>query len=199
MRSLRGKLTYANVCATLALFLALAGGTAFAATQLLPRNSVGRAQLKRHAVTPAKLSAAAKATLTGAAGPRGATGAKGATGARGATGAKGATGDRGPTGPQGPKGEQGAAATTLWAEVGTGGELLATSHALLVTTGGAGEYEVAFDRNVSACTVQATLSGENKPGEINAYPTVSTNTIGVETFDSAGTLASAEFAVAVFC
>lgn len=41
---LRLKLTYANVIATIALFLALGGG-AWAATAF-PRNSVGSAQIK---------------------------------------------------------------------------------------------------------------------------------------------------------
>ena len=41
-------LTYANVCSTLALVLAL-GGVSWAAT-VLPRNSVGTTQLKRNAV-----------------------------------------------------------------------------------------------------------------------------------------------------
>jgi hypothetical protein len=50
------KLTYANVIATIALFVAL-GGVAVAAG--LPRNSVCTKQLKRGAVTPAKLRKAA--------------------------------------------------------------------------------------------------------------------------------------------
>lgn len=45
MSRLRDRLTYANVTATLALFVAL-GGTGYAATQL-PRNSVGKAQLRK--------------------------------------------------------------------------------------------------------------------------------------------------------
>jgi hypothetical protein len=45
--------TYANVVATLALFIAL-GGAAYAATQL-PRNSVGVKQLKKNAVTTPKI------------------------------------------------------------------------------------------------------------------------------------------------
>jgi hypothetical protein len=49
----RSKLTYSNVIATMALFIAL-GGVAVAATQL-PRNSVGTKQLKRGAVTAAKI------------------------------------------------------------------------------------------------------------------------------------------------
>jgi len=52
MRISRPKLNYANVIATIALFVAL-GGAAVAAG--LPRNSVGANQLKRGAVTPAKL------------------------------------------------------------------------------------------------------------------------------------------------
>lgn len=54
MQSIRKRLTYANVVASLALFLALGGATAFAATQLA-RNSVGAKQLKRNSVTAAKL------------------------------------------------------------------------------------------------------------------------------------------------
>ena len=52
MRIPRPKLNYANVIATIALFVAL-GGAAVAAG--LPRNSVGQNQLKRGAVSAAKL------------------------------------------------------------------------------------------------------------------------------------------------
>lgn len=55
MSTLRGKLTYANVTATLALFLVLAGGSAIAAKQILPKNTVGTAQIKNGAVTGAKI------------------------------------------------------------------------------------------------------------------------------------------------
>jgi hypothetical protein len=51
---LRRHLSYANVAATLALFVALGGG-AYAATQLPPK-SVGTKQLKDRAVTPVKLA-----------------------------------------------------------------------------------------------------------------------------------------------
>jgi len=47
------RVTYANVVATLALFIAL-GGAAWAAAKL-PKNSVGTAQLKRSAVTTGKI------------------------------------------------------------------------------------------------------------------------------------------------
>lgn len=54
MTLLRGKLTYANVVATLALCIAVGGASAFAATQL-PKNSVGTKQLKKGAVNAAKI------------------------------------------------------------------------------------------------------------------------------------------------
>lgn len=102
---IREKLTYANVIATIALFAALGGG-AYAATQL-PKNSVGAAQLKKSAVTPAKLSPAAKRALSkpgrvGAAGARGPEGPRGDSGPRGDTGSKGETGAKGDTGTAGP-------------------------------------------------------------------------------------------------
>jgi hypothetical protein len=73
----RGRLTYANVMSTLAVFLVLGGG-AYAATRL-PKNSVGTKQLKNGSITLAKLSASAREALKGATGPQGAPGAPGAT------------------------------------------------------------------------------------------------------------------------
>jgi hypothetical protein len=68
---MRPKLTYANVVATLALFIAIGGASAFAASQL-GKNSVGPKQLKKNAVTTAKVKKEAitaakikKGTLTG--------------------------------------------------------------------------------------------------------------------------------------
>ena len=52
MKRLRSKLSYANVMATIAVFIAL-GGAAYAAG--LPKNSVGSKQIKNNAVTGAKI------------------------------------------------------------------------------------------------------------------------------------------------
>src|SRR5262249_8805809 len=60
MKRLRPRLTYANVMATIAVFIAL-GGASYAATQL-PKNSVGTKQIKNNAVTGQKVAAG---TLTG--------------------------------------------------------------------------------------------------------------------------------------
>jgi hypothetical protein len=101
--------------ALIALFVALGGG-AYAALKL-PANSVGAAQLKKSAVTPTKLSPAAKIALStpgpkGAAGAPGPEGPRGEAGPRGDSGAKGDTGLKGDTGPKGdagPKGDPGSA------------------------------------------------------------------------------------------
>ena len=58
MRRLRGNLTYANVMATLAVFLVVSGGAAYAASHL-GKNSVGAKQLKKNAVTTSKIKNAA--------------------------------------------------------------------------------------------------------------------------------------------
>jgi hypothetical protein len=90
-KRLRPRLTYANVIATLALFLALGGGAAFAASTM-GRNSVGTKQLKRNAVTGAKvkdgsLSAGDFKAGQLPAGERGPTGDRGPQGVAGAPGA----------------------------------------------------------------------------------------------------------------
>jgi hypothetical protein len=60
MRMLRGRLTYANVMSTVAVFIAL-GGASYAAINL-PKNSVGTKQIKKNAVNGSKV---AKDSLTG--------------------------------------------------------------------------------------------------------------------------------------
>jgi hypothetical protein len=56
------RLSYANVVSTLALFLVLSGGAAYAAHRYLTRKSVGAPQLKSNAVTTAKIKANAVTT-----------------------------------------------------------------------------------------------------------------------------------------
>lgn len=87
------RLTYANVVATLCLFLLIGGGAAFAATEL-GRNSVGTKQLRDGAVTLRKVRESAQFALRGErgpAGPQGEAGPKGPKGVRGEAG-QGASG-----------------------------------------------------------------------------------------------------------
>ena len=55
MKSIRSRLTYANVMSTIAVFLVLGGATAFAASHLA-KNSVGAKQLQKNAVTGVKIN-----------------------------------------------------------------------------------------------------------------------------------------------
>jgi hypothetical protein len=98
MKRLRRKLTYANVISTCCLFLLLGGGTAFAASQL-GKESIGTKELKKEAVTPAKLSKASKRVLVGPTGPVGPIGSQGPVGKEGAAGKEGPPGKEGPQGP----------------------------------------------------------------------------------------------------
>ena len=106
----------ALVVSVIALSLAL-GGTSYAAI-VLPANSVGTKQIKKNAVTTAKVKDGSLLRADFGAGqlPPGATGAtgpKGDTGATGATGPKGDTGATGATGPKGDKGDPGVTGTIV--------------------------------------------------------------------------------------
>src|SRR4051794_7969218 len=112
---IRPHLTYANVMATIAVFVALGGG-AYAAIKL-PKNSVGTAQLKKNAVTGAKVkdgSLIAKDFKAGQlpVGAQGAKGDKGDPGAPGAPGTAGTAGTNGTNGTDGLAGKDGANAAT---------------------------------------------------------------------------------------
>ncbi|HJZ36763.1 MAG TPA: hypothetical protein VJ204_10895 [Solirubrobacterales bacterium] len=159
MKRLSGKLTYANVVATLALFLVLAGGTAFAAKQMLPGNSVGTRQIKKEAVTPAKLSGAAKAALTGAQGPKGDAGPQGPKGDAGPQGQKGDAGPKGDPGEPGLRGEPGPFPATLPAGKSLSGYLEILAETTPITTESA---SFAFPLT-AAPTEHFIASGESAP------------------------------------
>jgi hypothetical protein len=107
----RPRLTYANLTATLALFIALGGG-AYAAIRL-PANSVGAAQIKNKAITPKKLAPNTMTLLKNASapGPRGDPGPQGSAGVQGPKGDKGDPGLKGDKGDPGLKGDKGDAGT----------------------------------------------------------------------------------------
>jgi hypothetical protein len=88
----------------LCLVLLDGGGTAYAAAEMPPANSVGTKQIKKEAVTPAKLSKAAKLTVTGATGPKGDSGPAGPQCKEGPRGTPGLEGVKGQEGKEGPAG-----------------------------------------------------------------------------------------------
>src|SRR5438128_2406124 len=93
-------LSYANVAATLALFIALGGG-AYAALSL-PRNSVTTVQVKNGSLLAKDFGKGQlKPGPRGPAGPAGAAGGKGAAGGAGAPGTPGSPGAPGTNGVDG--------------------------------------------------------------------------------------------------
>ncbi len=117
LRQVRTQLTYANVMSTLAVTIAL-GGTSYAAITL-PRNSVGEKQLRKDAVTTAKVRNGTllkndfkPGQIVGAPGPAGPQGSPGPAGAKGEAGAPGPKGDTGATGAKGDTGATGAKGDT---------------------------------------------------------------------------------------
>ena len=113
VRSIRSRLTYANIVASIALFVALGGGAYAAIT--LPAGSVGTKQIRDDAVRSAQVKSRSLLASDFKLGqlPTGLRGAQDHGSARGAGPARGAgsTGAPGATGPVGPQGEPGTSAT----------------------------------------------------------------------------------------
>ena len=86
----------ATVIATVALFVAIGGGTAAYASGL-----INGSQIKNHSIAAKKLTKSAIKSLHGKRGPAGPQGATGATGAAGAQGSQGVQGPKGDTGATG--------------------------------------------------------------------------------------------------
>jgi hypothetical protein len=152
----------AMIVACVALVVAL-GGVSYAAS-VLPKNSVGFAQLQKHAVTHAKLS---KNAVTGAEVKDGTlTGADfkanrlpgGLQGPKGDTGPQGTKGDAGPQGPAGPQGEP---ATKLFAAIDAGGLLVHGSGVTASIRVSQGRYVVTFNRSLAGCVATASYYNEN--------------------------------------
>jgi hypothetical protein len=155
MDFLRRHLTYANVAATLALFLAL-GGAAYAATQLA-RNSVGTAQLRAGAVTAGKIARKTRNQLRGDRGPQGPKGKTGKTGKVGPKGATGAAGARGATGADGT-----GPAFEVFATAASAKRVGTSPTQILAENLSAGAYaisaDVALEATATLSTVVCTLS-----------------------------------------
>ena len=182
--------------ALIALFIALSAG-AYAATQL-PKNSVGATQIKKSAVTSAKVHDGSLKAVDFAKGqiPAGPAGAPGAAGAAGPAGA---------TGPIGPRGADGAGTPSPFAVVRDNGTLDRGSHVVSVSHGVAGLYVVTTDRDITQCAFVAgigaagtdgSLSGEVSTERVNA---LSTQSVEVKTRDSAGQYADRSFHLAIIC
>ncbi len=192
---MRGKLTYSNVMVTVLAVVLLGGGSAYAASHL-GRESIGTRQLKKEAVTPAKLSKASRSALTGPAGPKGPSGPAGAPGPEG---------DKGEKGDKGDPGEPAKAPTELWAVVSETPEVIRARNAEGIEPFGPGLVYVFFDQDVRNCAYEATIGD---PGTINPSPgfivvlsagSSKPNAVLVETRNTEAHSAYRGFHLAVFC
>jgi len=184
----------AMVIGCLALLLTL-GGTGYAASQALPRNSVTSVQVKDRSLLARDFKAGQI--------PRGPAGPAGPAGAQG------------PAGPAGPAGAAGSGATSRWALVRPDGGIAAQSGGItLAAKPSAGTYILSFGSQVSGRPIIASAGyaadASDQRGETSAGPCGggtegrtcptgdTTSNIFVQTRNDGGTPADHSFYVAVF-
>jgi hypothetical protein len=193
---LRSKLTYANVTASLALFIAL-GGTSYAATQL-QRNSVGAAQIRAKAVGNSELRSSA---VTSSKIRNNSISTRDINRSTRAS-------LRGQTGPPGPQGPGGPTAAEYRAVVSTGGYTGIGNATSGGHESGSNQYTLTFGRDVSRCIYTATLAAvQNGPnleqpeaGRITvAAQPGQANQVLVRTFGADGAAKEQPFHLAVTC
>jgi hypothetical protein len=182
MRAIRRfRLSPALVVAGAALLIAL-GDTGWATvSQLVPRNSVGTAQLRNNAVTSAKVK---NGQIRLADLHR--------TARR--------PGPRGPAGPAGPAG----AVTRLWAVLNSSGSIARGAGTTSAGRLGLGVYEVVFGQNVTNCAFVASVGDSGEATGANGAATVTrragnANGVRVETRTLGNALADRGFHLVVVC
>jgi hypothetical protein len=185
---IRARLSYANVMATVAVFIAL-GGSSYAAITL-PRNSVGSKQLRAGAVASSEIKNRSIRTTDVAPSARNAL--RGQVGPQGPAGAQGATGPRGPAGP------------TYWAAVDSGGGRARGNAVSSNHDADSGVYRLRFARDVSSCGAAASLA--TVPGGAVTDPPAGRATVSpepggiiVRTYDTDGSVRDLPFNVVIAC
>jgi hypothetical protein len=155
------RLSPATALAGLALLVALSGTSVAAVSVVLPRNSVGTAQLKTNAVISAKVR---NGSLRRADFARNQLPA-------GPTGPVGPPGPAGPTGPAGPAGPAGPGAK--WALVRPDGSIVAQSGGISAAHPSGGQYILDFGASVAGKLIMATSGRASDPdfrGMVSAGP-----------------------------
>jgi hypothetical protein len=179
VKALRGRLTYANVMATLALFVALGGGAYAASSGLVSSKGLVQECVGSHGGVPRVVRGHARCgrgrvplflATPGASSLRGLRGRRGATGPRGHTGA---TGPQGPAGAQGPQGPQGPGAYAFSLVAGSGAAQTAAAKF-------AGSDEMRLVCGSGKCHAEVLVSGAvsvlgtDARGPANGAPTSTT-------------------------
>jgi hypothetical protein len=204
LRKLRSRLSYANVISTLALVIAVGGGSAFAAQK------IGSSDIRYHAVTGSKIAknavTASKVRNSALSGLDLRDGSvTTADVANGSLRAIDFAAGQLPKGDKGDKGDPGAPATSLHGAVPATG-VLASPRGITVAPQGAladAVYTATFGQDVNTCTVVATLAGADAgtvTAELNGDATAAAKRqVTFRTFDAAGAAAPRAFNFAVFC
>jgi hypothetical protein len=190
LAAVRSRLSFANVTACLALFVAL-GGTGYAAITL-PHNSVGSAQLRPHAVSSTDLA-------TGAVSSRSIHDRTIRIDDLSMAARASLQGQQGPIGPAGPAG------VAFRAAVPSGGTVAAGNAVRATHQGGTNEYLVEFSRDLAGCIPTATLAAvksgatteQPAPGRITVE--ASGASVLVKTYGADGLAAEQPFDVIVAC
>ena len=182
IRRVTSRLTYANVMATIAVFIAL-GGSSYAVLRL-PRNSVGTKQLRpgavrssdvrNHTLQPSDFSTRARQALAGPAGP---------------------------VGPAGPTGPAGANAVKYFASVLPTGRIVRGNANSGGRASNPGTYVIGFPDSVSSCSYFATLGTTDSSTAPAGRITVSDaeGRVGVQTYDASGNATDEPFHLFVAC
>jgi hypothetical protein len=197
-RKLRPHLTYANVAATIALVLAVGGGTAWAASKVRTRD------IAYHAVTASKVNFNA---ITASKVKNGSLSGKELRDSSVATedvrNGTLRTEDFGAGQlPKGDKGDKGDPATALHGTVTAAGVPSNGSGVASVVPGAEGEYAVTFDRDVSRCAVVAMVAtaGADADGTVTGkHAAGAPQRVDFRTRDLLGATDQKPFSFAVFC
>jgi hypothetical protein len=188
MRKLLDRLSYANVTATLALFVAL-GGTSYAVTTL-PRNSVGPKQLRTNSVGGSEIRK--QAVRSSDIGDRSVRLRDISKSTRDAL-----TGQVGPAGPPGPPGP------AFFATVDSAGN--PKKGDVGTENVGAGARAIQFRRSMVTCVPVAsltTVTGDPSPAPVGARiraETMADGRVVVRTYSDAGTPTFYPFNLIVAC
>jgi hypothetical protein len=213
VRRIVSSLSYANVMASVAVFVALGGGAVAATGGLRSKTEVIHGCVSRHThvltIVHAgrRCGSGAIALSFNAHGPRGATGATGPQGAAGhdgqigPRGLPGVRGKDGRDGRDGIDGKDGRSSTALFAQVGPDNTVLDSSPGVTVTSAMDGRYIVNFPQDVSGCAPAATIGLNHDnfyPGYVAAHAN-EYDEVSVTTFDKTGAVYPNAFDLVVSC
>jgi hypothetical protein len=194
LRKLRPHLTYANVAATLALVIAVGGGSAWAAQKIRSRHigyhAVTASKVNYNAITASKVK---NGTLTG----------KEVHDSSIATedvrnGTLRAEDFGAGQLPKGDKGDKGDPATELHGSISAAGVLSNGAGVTAVSASAGATYTVTFAQDVSKCAVLGTIADLDE-GTVSAAHAAAPAQVTFRTRDGGGAAAQRPFAFAVLC